>query len=88
MTRRIPGLSDVGESAGGRVNLGVRFFLAWWRGVFAGGFANSCAQNVVKCVVNRGGFVVKVWSETIANPSMKMMPTFAYFFQIFATINV
>jgi hypothetical protein len=29
--------------------------------VFAGGFAVFGVQNVVKCVVNRGGFVVKVW---------------------------
>jgi hypothetical protein len=45
-------------------------------GVFAGGFAFFGVQNVVKCVVNCGGFVVKVWLETTANRALKNMPTF------------
>jgi len=45
-------------------------------GVFAGGFRVFGVQNVVKCVVNRGGFVVKVWLETTANRALKNMPTF------------
>jgi hypothetical protein len=47
--------------------------------VFAGGFAILSAQNVVKCVVNRGGIVVKVWLETPANRA----PKYATFFEIF-----
>jgi hypothetical protein len=30
-------------------------------GIFAGGFAKSVVQNVVICVVKRGGIVVKAW---------------------------
>jgi hypothetical protein len=32
-------------------------FMAWWSGVFAGGFAKSDVQNVVFC----GEFVVERW---------------------------
>jgi hypothetical protein len=45
-------------------------------GVFAGGFAVFGVQNVVKCVVKRGGFVVKAWLENAANRSPENMPTF------------
>jgi hypothetical protein len=41
-------------------------------GVFAGGFAFFGAQNVVKCVVERGGTVVKTWLETTANRRTKI----------------
>jgi hypothetical protein len=41
-------------------------------GVFAGGFAVFGVQNVVKCVVKRGGFVVKVWSEREAIQALKI----------------
>jgi hypothetical protein len=54
--------------------------LAAKKGVFAGGFAISTAQNVVKCVVNRGGFVVKVWWETPSNRLPKNTPTFEIYF--------
>ena len=45
-------------------------------GRFAGGFAILCAQNVVNCVVDCGGFVVKAWLETAANRVEKNTPTF------------
>jgi hypothetical protein len=60
----------------------------WWSSVFAGVSAILAAQIVVKCVVNRGGFVVKVWLETPPNGSPKNTPTFAYLFQIPATIGL
>jgi hypothetical protein len=44
-------------------------------------------QNVVNCVVNRGGVVVKVWLETTTNPPTKNMPTFSTFFSFFSTID-
>jgi hypothetical protein len=44
-----------------------------------GGSAFSGAQNVVKCVVKRGGVVVKVWLETTTNRSTKNTPTFCTF---------
>jgi hypothetical protein len=61
--------------------------LAWWSRDFAGGFCDLCAQIVVKCVVNRGEFVVKVWLETTLNQPTKNTPTFAYLFQSPATIG-
>jgi hypothetical protein len=45
-------------------------------GVFAGGFAVfGCAERGFS-MVNRGGFVVKVWWETPADRALKNMPTF------------
>jgi hypothetical protein len=34
---------------------------------FAGDLSISAVQNVVNCVVKRGGVMVKVWLETTAN---------------------
>jgi hypothetical protein len=45
-------------------------------GVFAGGFRVFGVQNVVKCVVNRGGFVVEVWLESAADLGSKKLPAF------------
>jgi hypothetical protein len=42
------------------------YFLEAEKGVFVGGFTNLGVQNVVFCVVNRGGVVVKTWLETTA----------------------
>ena len=53
-------------------------------GVFAGGFAISGVQNVVKCVVNRGGVVVKVWLETAAYRALKI----CHLFEIFLWISL
>jgi hypothetical protein len=50
--------------------------------VFAGGFAVFGVQNVVKRVVNRGGFVVKVWLETAANRAGKTCQLFKIFLWI------
>jgi hypothetical protein len=47
---------------------------------FAGGFANLGVQNVVFCVVNRGGSVVKTWLETTANPAAKIFHFFEIYF--------
>jgi hypothetical protein len=55
----------------------------WWSGFFAGGFAFFGVQNVVRCAVNRGGVVVKVWLETTANSLAKNTPTFLQVFQFF-----
>jgi hypothetical protein len=45
-------------------------------GVFAGGFrVFGCAEPGFS-MVNRGGFVVKVWLETAANSATKNMPLF------------
>jgi hypothetical protein len=41
----------------------VEFFLRGDFRVFEGVFGKLGAQNVVFCVVNDGGFVVKVWWE-------------------------
>jgi hypothetical protein len=48
-------------------------------GDFAEGFAILCAQNVVNCVVDCGGFVVKAWLETAVNRALKNTPTFEIF---------
>jgi hypothetical protein len=53
--------------------------VAKWR--FCRGFAIYGAQNVVNCVVKRGGTVVKVWLETTANRATKNMPVIEYLFQ-------
>ena len=52
------------------------FFLALVEGVFAGGFAVFGCSERGFSMVNRGGFVVKVWLETTANRALKNMPTF------------
>jgi hypothetical protein len=57
-------------------------------GRFAGGFAISGAQNVVKCVVNRGGVVVKAWLEDTIKTRHKKYANFCIFFCFFATIPV
>jgi hypothetical protein len=49
-------------------------------GVFAGVFANLGVQNVVFCVVNRGGSVVKTWLEITANPAAKIFHFFEIYF--------
>jgi hypothetical protein len=54
---------------------------------FSGGFTISGVQNVVNCVVKRGGVVVKAWLKTTPNQTAKNTPTFAYFFDFFATID-
>jgi hypothetical protein len=59
------------------------FFLAWWMGVFAGGFAVFGVQNLVKCVVKRGGFVVKAWLESAANRALRICQLFEIFLWIF-----
>jgi hypothetical protein len=56
------------------------FFLACEKGAFAGGFADFGVQNVVYCVVNRGGFVVKTWLETAANSMAKIFQLFKIYF--------
>jgi hypothetical protein len=38
-------------------------------------------------MVDRGEFVVKTWLQTALNRAAKSMPTFADFFQSFATIR-
>jgi hypothetical protein len=48
-----------------------------------GDFAFFDVQNVVNCVVNRGGVVVKVWLETTTNRPAKNMPTFSTLFRFF-----
>jgi hypothetical protein len=49
-------------------------------GVFAGGFAVfGCAERGFS-MVNRGGFVVKVWLETAANLVLKNFHFFEIFF--------
>jgi hypothetical protein len=45
-------------------------------GVFAGGFAVFGCAGRGFSMVNRGGFVVKVWLETPSNSAAKNMPTF------------
>jgi hypothetical protein len=45
-------------------------------------------QNVVNCVANRGGVVVKVWLETTTNRAAKNMPTFSTFFSFFSRADV
>jgi len=62
---------------------GVFFFLKLlgsWKWRFYWGFANFRVQNVVFCVVNRGGFVVKTWLETTANPATKIFHFFWIYF--------
>ena len=51
-----------------------RFFLRGDFAFFAGVFENLGVQNVVFCVVNDGGFVVKVWWKMPLKPSAKNMP--------------
>jgi hypothetical protein len=67
-----------------RNGFGVFFFFNFLfgagNGVFAGVFANSGVQNVVFCVVNRGGFVVKTWLEITANPAAKIFHFFEIYF--------
>jgi len=63
--------------------LGSSFFVLFLeagKGVFAGGFANLGVQNVVFCVVNRGGSVVKAWLETTANRATKIFHFFEIYF--------
>jgi hypothetical protein len=45
-------------------------------GVFAGGFAVFGCAGRGFSMVNRGGFVVKVWLEDAANLALKNMPAF------------
>jgi hypothetical protein len=54
----------------------VAFFISWWVGVFAGGFAIfGCAERGF-CMVNRGGFVVSLWWEAWSKMASKNTPTF------------
>jgi hypothetical protein len=55
-------------------------------GVFVGGFAVFGVQNVVKCVVKRGGFVVKVWLKDAANRALKDFPFFEIFLIFFRRV--
>jgi hypothetical protein len=38
-------------------------------------------------VVNRGGFAVKAWQKNDSKSAVRDMPTFARFFDFFATID-
>jgi hypothetical protein len=50
------------------------------KGRFCRGFADFGVQNVVYCVVNRGGFVVKTWLETAANSMAKIFQLLRFIF--------
>jgi hypothetical protein len=52
------------------------FFWPWWRRVFAGGFAKFGVHDVVFCVVDRGGSVVKTWLQMTVKRLLKNTPTF------------
>jgi hypothetical protein len=52
-------------------------------GRFCRGFAVFGVQNVVKCVVKRGGFVVKVRLENAANRALRICQLFEIFLWIF-----
>jgi hypothetical protein len=55
---------------------GVFFFLIFFRGTKGRFcfFGKIGVQNVVFCVVNRGGVVVKAWLETTANRAIENFP--------------
>jgi hypothetical protein len=50
--------------------------------VFEGVFENLRAQNVVFCVVNGGGFMVKVWWERPRKGAAKNLPHFQNLFLV------
>jgi hypothetical protein len=62
---------------------GLLFLFSFWRvkrALLQGVLQILGVQNVVYCVVNRGGFVVKTWLETAANSMAKIFQLFKIYF--------
>jgi hypothetical protein len=69
----------LGVSSPGFSLFGTTFFVAWWMWFFIGDFAEISCENVVSCVVKRGGSLVKSGHLQYIKPAAKMSRFFALF---------